>query len=101
MDSATRLSSKKASIDIFSSPNLLSPNNKTIMIPAKSVRDKQIELKTLMGEEPKKRSSTGYTISDDLRTKWKKLGPLTMEMIEKHLSDWADVNAKGADIEYE
>lgn len=54
-----------------------------------------------MSEEPKKRSSTGYTISDDLRTKWKKLGPLTMDMIEKHLNDWADVNAKASDIEYE
>ena len=101
MDSATRLSAKKGSVDIFSSPSLLSPNNKTMMIPAKSVREKQFELKSLMSEEPKKRSSTGYTISDDLRTKWKKLGPLTMDLIEKHLNDWADVNDKGNNIEYE
>jgi hypothetical protein len=54
-----------------------------------------------MSEEPKTKSSTGYSISDDLRSKWKKLGPLTVEMIEKHLNDWADVNGQSADIEYE
>jgi hypothetical protein len=54
-----------------------------------------------MSEEPKKRSSTGYSVSDDLRTKWKKLGPLSMDQIEKHLTEWADVNGEGAVVEYE
>jgi hypothetical protein len=54
-----------------------------------------------MSEEPKRRSSTGYAISDDLRGKWKTLGPLTMDLIEKHLSDWADVNGQNSDIEFE
>lgn len=94
VDSMSRLTGgKKGSVDIFSTPNLLSPGNKTAGSPRKSLRDKQQELKALMSEEPKKKSSTGYVISDDLRTKWKKLGPLTMDMIEKHLNDWADINA--------
>ena len=54
-----------------------------------------------MNEEPKRRSSTGYAISDELRSKWKKLGPLTVDLIEKHLSDWADINNQPPDIEYE
>ena len=60
-----------------------------------------MDLKSLMSEEPRNKSSTGYSISDDLRAKWKKLGPLTMDLLEKHLNDWADVNGEGADIEYE
>ena len=51
------------------------------------VSEKQAELRNLLNEEPKKKSATGYSISDQLRTKWKKLGPLSMELIEKHLSD--------------
>ena len=51
------------------------------------VSEKQAELRNLLNEEPKKKSATGYSISDQLRTKWKKLGPLSMDLIEKHLND--------------
>ena len=49
--------------------------------------EKQADLRNLMSEEPKKKSSTGYSLSDQLRTKWKKLGPLSMDLIEKHLKE--------------
>jgi hypothetical protein len=43
-----------------------------------------------MADEPKKRSSTGYAISDDLRVKWKQLGPLSVDQIERHIHEWAE-----------
>lgn len=58
-------------------------------------------MKYLMSEEPKRRSSTGYAISDELRSKWKRLGPLTVDMIDKHLSDWADENSTPPEVDYE
>jgi hypothetical protein len=39
-------------------------------------------LKELMSEDPKSRSTNGYAINGDLRSKWKKLGPLTVAAIE-------------------
>ena len=54
-----------------------------------------------MRDEPKKRSSTGYAISDDLRVKWKQLGPLTVDDIEKHIHEWAEeADADSAQIDY-
>ena len=101
-----------AKSDIYSTPALITPKGYNKLpgsysgarydSPRKqSYKEKQNDLKYLMNEEPKRRSSTGYAISDELRSKWKKLGPLTVELIEKHLSDWADVNNLPPDIEYE
>jgi|TARA_B110000285_G_scaffold166531_1_gene186057 uncharacterized small protein (DUF1192 family) len=54
-----------------------------------------------MTDEPKKRSSTGYAISDDLRVKWKQLGPLSVDEIEKHIHEWAEeADAENAQIDY-
>ena len=39
----------------------------TLGSPKKTLADKKEELIFLMSDEPKKRSSTGYAISDDLR----------------------------------
>jgi hypothetical protein len=64
-----------------------------------TLREKLSELTILMAEEPKRRSSTGYAISDDLRGKWKRLGPLTVDMIQKHLNDWGDEDA--TEIEFD
>ena len=58
--------------------------------PKKSLAEKKEDLIYLMTDEPKKRSSTGYAISDDLRLKWKQLGPLSVEDIERHLHEWAE-----------
>jgi hypothetical protein len=81
--------------DYFTTPNLLTPKNtfkntRTSRAnrslsredsPKKSLKEKQRELRALMMEEPKRRSSTGYSINDSLRGKWKKLGPLTVDLI--------------------
>lgn len=66
------------------------PKKSTLGSPKKSLAEKKEDLIYLMTDEPKKRSSTGYAISDDLRVKWKQLGPLTVEDIERHLHEWAE-----------
>ena len=54
-----------------------------------------------MRDEPKKRNSAGYAISDDLRIKWRQLGPLTVDDIEKHIHEWEEDNdADSAQIDY-
>ena len=69
--------------------------------PKKSLAEKKEDLVYLMTDEPKKRSSTGYAISDDLRLKWKQLGPLSVEDIERHLHEWAEEqDADSAQIDY-
>lgn len=54
-----------------------------------------------MEDEPKKRSASGYAISDDLRVKWRQLGPLTVSDIEKHIDEWAEeADAEMSQIDY-
>lgn len=73
----------------------------TIGAQKNSLADKKEDLEYLMRDEPSKRSSTGYAISDDLRVKWKQLGPLTVDDIEKHIHEWAEeADADSAQIDY-
>lgn len=44
-------------------------------------------MRNLLNEEPKKKSNTGYSVSDQLRVKWRKLGPLSLDSIEKYLDE--------------
>ena len=54
----------------------------------RTLGDKKMELDDFMSSDLKKRSQSGYSISDGLRKKWNALGPLTVEMITQYLVDW-------------
>ena len=52
----------------------------------KSPQEKEIELADFMEIMPSKKSNSGYQISEDLRKKWKDLGPVSLESIKEKLN---------------
>ena len=66
----------------------------------KSPAEKEIQIRDLMKTMPAKKSGSGYQISDDLRKKWTKLGPFTVDHMQEFLTEWPSrPEARESDIE--
>jgi hypothetical protein len=77
-----RLRSGRKSLHVFKNDQgLPSQSANRFGLPAieKSPAEKEIEVRDLMKTMPAKKTGTGYQISDDLRKKWQKLGPFTVD----------------------
>lgn len=82
-----RIRSGRKSLHVFASNDKggLPKNQFGLPQIEKSPAEKEIEIRDLMKTMPAKKTGTGYSISDDLRKKWAKLGPFTVDHMQEFL----------------
>lgn len=82
-----RLRSGRKSLHVFHNDKGGLPNNNKFGLPniERSPAEKEIQVRDLMKSMPAKKTGTGYQISDDLRKKWTKLGPFTVDHMQEFL----------------